>query len=708
MLARATEGTAAPTPGYLYADLAKGCLANPSACADTARYLTGRLASKSNPHIKTKCLKVMAKLCESVRSFGRTVSQDPRGVSAIKEAIGFRGNPDPVHGDTYNEAVRTAARECLEAVYTERNDYNSAGSSSGAMTGIGSAGGGGYQPQQQQQQQHYSQPAGAYNGQPSRMQGIGNPMYANQPHHSHGSAGGAGAGKGIGVLKEAGEVIVGMIRDPLARNTDAGMQPPRHGHSELPGYSGPQYGGSPPPGQQQLSQQTGGQWNMATNRGPTAIQNDEYYKAAKQTPNYQWAANGGNGSSATAGQVGGSWASASAAPAPSWGSPQPAYTGATAAPSAPAPVTQSDGSYERQLILELCPPGGMKPVPPPDKLENFKRAVPSLNADLICPVILDCIEDGQPWVIRAKALGVMEVAVAHSPACLSFMQHNADEIAPLGSHSRPAVRDPARRVLELLGVPSNGAHAAAPVAAAAAPQADLLGFDEPAPPVQAPPAQAPAPASDMFGGMQVKNKAPAPPQVAPVPPPAAAPSLLDFEAAPAPSSAAPDVFAAAPAPAVSTAAPIDSMFGGMTLKEDSAAAAAPVAASKEEAGPASSAFGFINDSKPAPAPAAPVVPQAKLTPNTQRKMMQVSPEQLQAMAVQQANMQQAQQMQLLLQQQQQMMANPLLQQQLLMQQQQQMRMNGPRLTLQQQQQPPVQNRYEKKFDFVKDVKDSMK
>ena len=58
MLARATEGTDAPTPGYLYVDLAKSATANPAVCAEMAQYLTRRLQSKQNPNIKFKISRI--------------------------------------------------------------------------------------------------------------------------------------------------------------------------------------------------------------------------------------------------------------------------------------------------------------------------------------------------------------------------------------------------------------------------------------------------------------------------------------------------------------------------------------------------------------------------------------------------------------------------------------------------------------------------
>lgn len=238
LLARATEGTEAPTPGYLYVDLAKTATGNPGACQEMATYLTRRLASKQNPNIKFKCCKVLSKLCDNVprNAFRRCVAQDHASVAAIKEAMHFRGTPDPVRGDEPNQKVRVAAKEALDAVYREAPSSEQAAMPQGSYGGVASdyggpphgGGGGGY-----------GGAGGAYNGQPSRMQGIGNPRFSdprNDPRYN-----GEQPVNGVkAVLHEAGEVLVGMIKDPLARNIDV-PPPPRQGHSgNLPGYGGPQ------------------------------------------------------------------------------------------------------------------------------------------------------------------------------------------------------------------------------------------------------------------------------------------------------------------------------------------------------------------------------------------------------------------------------------------------------------------------------------
>ena len=236
-LARATEGTDAPTPGYLYVDLSKGAAANPSVCHDMAVYLTRRLATKQNPNIKYKCCKVIAKLCDSVprNQFRRSVAQDPSAVGAIKEALNFRGSMDAVRGDEPNQKVRVAAKEALDAVYREApsSETTTSGGISSSYAPSPHGGGG------------YSGGGGSTGGGigPRRMEGVGNPMF-NDPRNDP-RFNGQQPSNFREAVKEAGDVIVGMIKDPLARGVEIppGGLPqntnvPRQGHSgDLPGYN---------------------------------------------------------------------------------------------------------------------------------------------------------------------------------------------------------------------------------------------------------------------------------------------------------------------------------------------------------------------------------------------------------------------------------------------------------------------------------------
>ena len=242
LLARATENSDAPTPGYMYLDIAKNAAGNPQTCADIAKYLTGRLASKNNSNVKFKCLKVISKTAVSPYlrgQFKRCLSQDPNAMSAIKDATQFRGPPDPVRGDEPYDKVRKAAKEALDNVYSDTSASDPSmggGGGSFASSVSGSYGnpagaGGGYGG---------ASPGGGGGGGPRRMEGIGNPMFKDPRLEPEQSMANMSMNT---IVSEARSTVIGMIKDPLARNStvqlsNAQGSMPRPGGS----YSGPQTG----------------------------------------------------------------------------------------------------------------------------------------------------------------------------------------------------------------------------------------------------------------------------------------------------------------------------------------------------------------------------------------------------------------------------------------------------------------------------------
>lgn len=409
---------------------------------------------------------------------------------------------------------------------------------------------------------------------------------------------------------------------------------------------------------------------MASNRGPNAVgntansvpeppsnhQNSEYYKARNAQPSqaFSWAANPAPAAAIAPSPVaptgvGGTWGSASV-PTPPSQQPsvatqarQPAVhqnnnvASAMAITGTPASISAGvslggNGDYEKNLILELCPPGGMKAEPPQDKLVEFANAIPSLNPDLICPALLDALEDGNPWIMRAKALCVIEtvlkVEVARGgdggQAYTDFFYECSGEIQPLAKHARASVKGPAKRVLMILGVDgttsmngsSNGAvSGAVPVEA---PPTNLLDFDEPtAPPVTteqpaitqpAAPSIPSAGGDSLFGGMNIKA-ASAPAQHPPPPTPPAQVAqqqqqddLLGGLGTP--------VADAPPAPVSSGS---NDMFGGMNMKSTETTAAVETAPSNDSAvANGGSAFGFMSATPSSPKPPPP--PTAQVPP----------------------------------------------------------------------------------------------
>jgi hypothetical protein len=227
LLARATENSDAPTPGYMYLDIAKNAASNPSVCAEIAKYLTNRLASKNNSNIKYKCLKVIAKTATSPYlrgQFKRCLAQDPQAMAAIKDATQFRGPPDPVRGDEPYEKVRTAAKEALDAVYSDTPASDPSSGGAPFATSVSSS---------------YGPSAGAgYGGGARRMEGIGNPMFSD-PRLEPQPAGIANMTVNE-LVSEAKSTVIGIIKDPLARNVDIQISN-KVGNMPRPGgsYSGP-------------------------------------------------------------------------------------------------------------------------------------------------------------------------------------------------------------------------------------------------------------------------------------------------------------------------------------------------------------------------------------------------------------------------------------------------------------------------------------
>jgi hypothetical protein len=244
LLARATENSDAPTPGYMYLDIAKNAAGNPNTCAEIARYLTTRLASKNNSNVKYKCLKVIAKTAISPflkGQFKRCLAQDPQAMAAIKEATQFRGPPDPVRGDEPYEKVRNAAKEALDAVYSDTPADAPGGGGASFVTSVSgnygpSAGGYGGGPSSQSY-------GGGGAGGPRRMEGIGNPMFKDprlEPEPL------SLANMTVNdIVNEAASTVIGIIKDPLAKNVDVrignngGSMPHHSGGSSYGGPGGP-------------------------------------------------------------------------------------------------------------------------------------------------------------------------------------------------------------------------------------------------------------------------------------------------------------------------------------------------------------------------------------------------------------------------------------------------------------------------------------
>jgi len=623
MLARATDGTEAPTPGYLYLDIAKNAGSSPMVAQEVAQYLTRRLSTKQNPNVKHKCLKVIAKTASSSITrgqFQRMLAQDAPAVAIIKECLQFRGPPDPARGDEPYQKVRTAAKEALDAIYSDAPTSTQSQIPTGNM-----GGGGGGIPSA-----NYGGGISGGGGGPRRMEGIGNPMFQDPRMQK-------GPPDTMDVLREAGRTIKNMIEDPLASRVQTG--PPSHGHSGggggMQGFGG---GGFSPPGRSELSQNTGGAWNMASNRGSNAITgNMDSYHQQKQAQKqaFGWASKNASGASVSSGGVGGSWGATAAATTTSSNRGMSVATAARQHPvgyggstnSGMGGTASADGQYERNLILELCPPGGVKAEPPSDKLLRFQQAIPSLNPDLVCPALLDCLEDGQPWIMRGKALCVMRTCIEFgigqdgTNKYADFFFECRGEVEPLVNHNRPAIREPAKQILQLLGIatpvsPSKASTRSAVAAAPVAPPADLLDFtDTTATAAAAAPAPPPAPSTSggggsLFGGLKMQSSKEETTTVAPQQQQVAAGGSFSEAMAPPPGGGG-SAFGFMQAPAATAEAPTGSAFGFMQSNATTAPAVAPSSSAPAVTKPDSNASAFDFMEPPKPTPLVPVSPARK-------------------------------------------------------------------------------------------------
>lgn len=329
--------------------------------------------------------------------FQRSITINPEFVAEIKQHLQYRGPPDPMRGDEIYSRVRNVAQECLDALYREpekpvENNGGSYAANSGASTSMPS-----------QYGNQYGNAGAAGGGGPGRMQGFGShpdPRLAVQESKYS-------LQKVTKLASDIGGAVVGMIKDPLAKNATPVSSQSRIG-SYNPGsgqqnasYSGPgggggfsgggmsaSYGnksassggwGASPPGRSQLAASTGGQWTMASNRGQNAVRPPASM---------------------------GSW-NASAAPVPS--STQVAATGVPTGPVVVNTVSKvkSDGSYERYLIGELCPASGLYAAPDDSKMTQFKGIVGGLEVDLICPPLLDLLENDM-WQVKVSFSNIFD------------------------------------------------------------------------------------------------------------------------------------------------------------------------------------------------------------------------------------------------------------------------------------------------------------
>ena len=507
-------------------------------------YLRKRLDSP-NADVKFKVLNVIKHVCRKGNMQFRKAWQ--RDTLVIKACLQFNCPSDVLRGDEPAKRVREGAKEALEAVFDSSRDERKDANLSQRIKGFGGA-----PPPPAAAQAATAAASGGRDfasasthvGEPSwsrapggRYEGIGNPNFArpsNEPKTLIER-----------VAEKVRERVEKYVEEPTMVGVD-GVKPPwmTQGGGGGAGASG---------------------YNYASNRtGAYASSHaGSYDPTASQRPPQVW----------------------SDPRSPRVDSQPPVMGVPVGSSAAPAVVVRrttapSDGTHERKLVDELCAPGGVKPVPPKDKLEAFRRACRNLDAAIVVP-ILDAKLRDEDWKVQHKALCVLE-DVLQATGLESYadaLDSNPEALEALYQSRNPSVREKAKKVWNILYEdPAQAAANATASASAAAGAAgsrgsngddlvDLLGgagdHHNDSPAIGTPDGDPVGGDDDMFQNLSVKG----------APPPAAAASasnaskassfaFLGAAAAP-PSTAAPpsrslldDLYSAPPPPA-SASSPLD-------------------------------------------------------------------------------------------------------------------------------------------------------
>ena len=105
-------------------------------------------------------------------------------------------------------------------------------------------------------------------------------------------------------------------------------------------------------------------------------------------------------------------------------------------------------TYEATLVEAITAPGGVRAVPPADKLKQFCFQCCTLDPQVIAPALVQRLSNSHPQVPQ-KTLHVM-LALASAPGCEAHRDALAAQVAAIaavqGSGARPAVRSLAGKV----------------------------------------------------------------------------------------------------------------------------------------------------------------------------------------------------------------------------------------------------------------------
>nr|XP_033817263.1 AP-4 complex accessory subunit tepsin isoform X3 [Geotrypetes seraphini] len=115
-LMKGTSDDEVPCPGYLFQDIAKISQESEGSSRCLLEYLLNRLQNKSC-HVKLKVLKILLYMC--AHGSLHFILELRRNVTFIQEAAVFSGPPDPLHGSSLYQKVRSTAQDLASALFSD-------------------------------------------------------------------------------------------------------------------------------------------------------------------------------------------------------------------------------------------------------------------------------------------------------------------------------------------------------------------------------------------------------------------------------------------------------------------------------------------------------------------------------------------------------------------------------------------------------------
>ncbi len=445
----ATSDDVKPTAGYLYDEIAQATN-DPELNSRLVDYLIQRI-KKQSPFTKVKVLKIIRKVCYKGHIEFRRAWQ--KNVSVVKEHEMFKGPADPLRGDEPNKAVREAAREAVEAIFdstTERASGNSALAS--RIKGYGNTA----MPDSSSQMQNNDYDDNTYSTSSKTVPG----RYSSEQGGSSSSAPRAGKTKYEGIgnpnfrdprnePKSFLETVTDKVKEKVEKysaEAATAVANASNGNSVLSNIASAATGGGKPSWMEGGSGVAG--YGYASNRGPNnpisstgSYDPNKFSSMPGSSSNGPWSSNGYSSNRVRK--------SDSDPRSPK--NAVPTVMG-IASSSSGFGSAASDGKYEQTLIDNLCPPGGIKAVPPADKLAEFCSTCKSLNPDVVMPILLEKLIH-EDWKVQHKALCVCE-AILNTKGCESFGDYIDNNIelveGMIKSPSHSSVKERAKKIWTLL------------------------------------------------------------------------------------------------------------------------------------------------------------------------------------------------------------------------------------------------------------------